>query len=244
MRSLSASDLLRIWELGQNKTAAEKGLLFLSIFCQEKTEAELAELSIGRRDALLLSMQERVFGRRMEGLATCPSCGQRLEMSFSASEIRTTPEETPERELSVGVDEYEVSLRLPNSLDLMAISDLNDLDAATQALTRRCLLRASHQGIETSFDLLPEAVLDAAQERMIQTDPQADVRLALSCPECGHRWQEAFDILSFLWQEIDAWSCRILNDVHTLASAYGWSESEILAMSAWKRQAYLNLVSQ
>lgn len=222
----------------------EKGLLLLSSFCPEKTQGELAGLSIGHRDALLLSFQEQVFGPKMEGLATCPLCGQRLEMSFSALEIRANPEDEPERELAVGVDEYEVHLRLPNSLDLMAISDLEDLDAATQALTRRCLMRVCHQGMEISLDLLPEMVLNAAQEKMTQADPQADVQIALCCPACGHRWQEAFDILSFLWQEIDAWACRTLNDVHVLASAYGWSESEILAMSAWKRQAYLNLVSQ
>jgi len=87
-------------------------------------------------------------------------------------------------------------------------------------------------------------VLNAAQEMMTQADPQADVQIALCCPACEHKWQEAFDILSFLWEEIDAWVYRTLNDVHVLASAYGWSESEILAMSAWKRQAYLDLVSQ
>ena len=244
MRSLSASGLLSIWELGQHKTAAEKGLLLISCFCPEKMESELAELSIGRRDALLLSLQEQVFGQRMEGLATCPICGQCLEMSFSCSEIRAPFEEAPERELSVNVDGCVLSLRPPSSLDLMAISGLDDLDAATQALTKRCILGACYQGTETSLDQLPEAVLKAAQQRMDQADPQADVRLALCCPECGHRWQEAFDILSFLWLEIVAWAYRILNNVHTLASAYGWSESEILAMSPWKRQVYLNLVGQ
>jgi hypothetical protein len=235
---------MSIWEQGYYRMPVEKGLLLLSSFCPEKTQAELAGLSIGRRDALLLSLQEQLFGPRMEGLATCPLCSQRLEMSFSALEIRVNPENVPERELSVGIDEYEVHFRLPNSLDLMAISDLDDLDVATQALTGRCLMGVSHQGVEISSDLLPEVVLNAAQEMMTQADPQADVQIALCCPACEHKWQEAFDILSFLWEEIDAWVYRTLNDVHVLASAYGWSESEILAMSAWKRQAYLDLVSQ
>jgi hypothetical protein len=33
-----------------------------------------------------------------------------------------------------------------------------------------------------------------------------------------------------------------LRDVHELASAYGWRESEILALSPQRRQAYLELV--
>ncbi|HSB10234.1 MAG TPA: phage baseplate protein, partial [Blastocatellia bacterium] len=31
--------------------------------------------------------------------------------------------------------------------------------------------------------------------------------------------------------------------VHTLASAYGWRESDILNLSPWRRQLYLTLVN-
>ena len=64
---------------------------------------------------------------------------------------------------------------------------------------------------------------------------------ALYCPECGHRWHATFDIVSFFWSEIDAWAYRTLHQVHRLASAYGWREADILAMSPWRRQFYLSL---
>jgi hypothetical protein len=165
-------------------------------------------------------------------------------MSFSSKDILAMPGIEPAQDLSVEIGDYVVRFRLPNSLDLMAISDLNDLDAATQALVGRCLLWASHKGEEVSIDALPEIVLEEALKRMSESDPQADVQLTLSCPECEHKWQTAFDILHFLWKEIDAWALRTLHDVHVLASAYGWSEAEILAMSNWRRQVYLELVNQ
>ena len=77
---------------------------------------------------------------------------------------------------------------------------------------------------------------------MAEVDPQADVQMDLTCPACGHQWQALFDIESFFWREISAWANRILREVHALASAYGWRESDILSMSTWRRQTYLNLI--
>lgn len=243
-RSLSSSELLKVWEQGQGEKPMQRGLMLLAAFCTNETPEDLARLSIGRRDALLLSVREQVFGPKFSGLARCPRCGQRLEMSFSSEDIRAAPGVEPDQDLSLDIGDYAVSFRLPNSLDLMAISDLKDLDAASQALTRRCLLVASHEGEEISVDALPEKVLEATLKRMNESDPQANVQLNLSCPECDHKWQSAFDILSFLWKEIDVWALRTLHDVHKLALAYGWSETEILAMNDWRRQVYLELVNQ
>jgi uncharacterized protein (UPF0212 family) len=189
-------------------------------------------------------MREEIFGPKFSGLASCPECGEQLETGFRSEEIRATPSSEPGQDLSVDIDGYVMHFHLPNTLDLMAVSGLKDLSESTQALLRRCLLEARFKGKEAAFDELPEVVLDEAQIHMNESDPQADVQLNLTCPECGHNWRTAFDILSFLWKEIDVWALRTLNDVHVLASAYGWSEAEILAMSSWRRQVYLELVSQ
>jgi hypothetical protein len=50
-------------------------------------------------------------------------------------------------------------------------------------------------------------------------------------------------VVSFFWMEVESWAYRILRQVHALASAYGWSEGDILAMSPWRRQFYLEMVS-
>ena len=76
---------------------------------------------------------------------------------------------------------------------------------------------------------------------MARADPQADVTFSITCPACGHAWQAIFDIVSFFWREVNAWSYRLLYEVHLLASAYGWREADILAMSPWRRQCYLEM---
>ncbi len=82
----------------------------------------------------------------------------------------------------------------------------------------------------------------AVEDRIAALDPQADIQLALSRPACGHRWQAAFDILSFLWTELGEWAARTLRDVHRLALAYGWSERDILALSPVRRRHYLGML--
>ena len=84
---------------------------------------------------------------------------------------------------------------------------------------------------------------DAIAAEMEKADPQANVQLALDCADCGHRWLSGFDIVPFLWSEIDNWARRVLREVCALASAFGWREADILAMSAGRRQLYLQMIA-
>ena len=86
--------------------------------------------------------------------------------------------------------------------------------------------------------------MTAVAERMAEADPHAGIELALSCPGCGHHWLAPFDIAQFVWSEVDAWARRTLYDVHVLAGAYGWRESDVLALSPRRRQLYLEMVDQ
>lgn len=244
MRALSASELLGVWEQGRGQQPVQRALTLLAAACPETSPDVLAKLSVGRRDAHLLTLREWTFGLQLVSLATCPGCGECLELTFNVADIRVIPEAERAEEFSLSTAGYELRFRLPDSLDLAAIVDCKDAATARHLLLTRCLLAAYHNGAECSVDHLPADVEEALVEGMAQADPQGDVRLALSCPLCGHQWQAAFDIVLFFWSEINAWASRILREVHTLASAYGWREVDILAMSPWRRQCYLEMVSR
>jgi len=89
---------------------------------------------------------------------------------------------------------------------------------------------------------LPSEVIEAVSAAMAEADPLADIEISISCPSCRHGWQAAFDIVSFLWNEIESWVWRIMSDVHALASAYGWRERDVLELSPTRRQFYLEMV--
>lgn len=50
------------------------------------------------------------------------------------------------------------------------------------------------------------------------------------------------DTAALLWDEISIRAGALLQEVHRLASSYGWSEEQILALSATRRAHYLALV--
>jgi hypothetical protein len=108
-------------------------------------------------------------------------------------------------------------------------------------LLRRCVLDATRDGAPADAADLPDGVQARITEVCAEADPRADVRLDLPCPGCGHRTKALLDIAAALWAELDGWARGILLDVHLLASAYGWTEPDVLALSPLRRRYYLEL---
>jgi hypothetical protein len=242
MHTLSAPELLDVWERGNVQSSVNQALSLLLAACPEASADSLTKLNIGERDSRLLTLREWTFGSQLIGIATCPDCRERLEMTFNVADIQVTPESGPTGELTIDVAGYDVRFRLPNSMDLAAIADYKDSGRAREQLLENCLLSVHRNGEEVPSDHLAASLVDAIVERMAEADTGADVELALSCPSCRHQWHATFDIVSFFWSEITAWVYRILREVHTLSLAYGWREADILAMSPWRRQFYLERV--
>jgi len=247
MRSLSAWELLNVWEWGQAQPAVQRALALLAAAYPDTSPDALATLSIGERDARLLSLREWAFGPRLDSVTSCPGCGERLELHFQVADLRATAAQASAGAEATGpfslkVADYKVRFRLPNSLDLSALAERGDLAQSRGLLLGRCLLSVRRNGEEAALDQLPDDVMDAIVKRMAEVDPQADVQLVMTCPACDHCWQMAFDIVSFFWKELDAWAHHTMRQVHTLASAYGWREADILAMSPGRRHYYLRMV--
>lgn len=242
MRSLSAHELLHIWEWGQTQHPIDRALSLLAVACPELTPEQLAQLSIGQRDAQLLTLREGLFGSQLTSLITCPQCGERLEIQLEAQDLRVAAEAISPAILTTHVEDCTVEFRLPNSYDLAAIARYADPQQAQQSLLERCILQVSDnlEGISTGE--LPANLADAIAAQMAQADPQADMQLANECPICQCQWQTTFDILAFLWSEINTWAQRLLGEVHLLASVYHWHEADILAMSPNRRALYLEMI--
>jgi hypothetical protein len=242
MRAPSASDLLRAWEQGAGLPLVRRALGLLAAGSPGTPLDELAGLTIGQRNARLLDLRERTFGGDLVAVAECPSCGGRVEAAFHPSAIRAGDVVRPEV-CTCDVRGHTIEFRLPDTRDLEACGDLEAVDAARDALLRRLVLRVVRDGEPLGPDALPEDVIAALAAEMDRVDPNADIRLAFACPHCAGGFEAGFDIGSFFWDELEAWVARMLADVHQLASAYGWSERDILEMSAWRRQAYLRLLA-
>ncbi|WP_447979259.1 phage baseplate protein [Candidatus Nitrospira bockiana] len=237
----SAGELLDVWEAGQSLPPVQRALALLMLARPDVPHERLAERTIGRRDADLLSLREYLFGPLIVALAHCPGCLERFEWRFTTDDIRMSE---PEDEVfHVQADRYVVRARAANSLDLLS-ADTACVSAPDRAVIVQCILEARRDDAPVAPEELPDAVVNVVADRMSEADPQAEVSIAMRCPACAHEWQALFDVAAFLWRELGVWATRALDEVHTIASAYGWTEHEILAMSAARRQRYVSMIEQ
>ncbi len=201
----------------------------------------LAQLPVGERDRRLLALRVAKLGDRLDCETVCPACGERLELALVASALACAPVE-PGGTSVLEHGDWRIRFRLPTSADLAACIGE---PATGRALLARCVVEAEHhappRATPTPVQALPDDLHDALAARMAELDPQADVRLALDCPTCGHGWQADLDIGGFVLAEVDVHVSRLLGEVHGLASAYGWRESDILALGPARRRRYLEL---
>lgn len=241
MRALSAGELLGVWERGLAQSPAQRALVLLAVALPDLPIEELARLTVGERDTRLLSLREETFGPQLESLTSCPACAERLEFQITTSDLRAS--ELPNKELfQMSAAGYAVEFRLPTALDVASLDPAGDPATNRRLLLQRCVLGARCGDAEIPAAELPDEAVAALTQRMAAADPQADLQLSLACPECQYTWQAPLDIVSYFWSEVQAWSTRLLREIHALASAYGWNEAEVLALSSWRRRAYLELI--
>jgi len=241
MRDLSAHNVLEIWEWSQSQHPVNRALGLLYVACPEFSWQQLATLSIGQRDAYLLALRERIFGETLQMCSKCQHCGETLEFDMSTHAV-SAKNQSVEAEYSIEIQNMFIRYRLPNSIDLFSIAQELEDDKAGDVLLQRCLIDVTIRGEPADKEKLPEDVVIALGDHMLECDPQAEILLNIDCPACDQNGHALFDINSYLWSEFVDFARRLIQQVSMLARVYGWSEKDILSMSAWRRQFYQELL--
>jgi hypothetical protein len=245
MGALRADDIVRIWELGHGRSPVDQAVGVLSAAFPLRTAEELRRLSLGQRNALLLAVRESLFGSELEAYSECNNCGKPLEFSLSSAALRgDLPAGDSSAEFDLAAEGFVVRFRPLNSFDLVAVSSCETVEAGRQLLVKRCVLAAQKEHETIAVNDLPAEVVEYLASRLSECDPQAEILIDLACPVCDFRWELSFDIASFFYAEITVQAQRLLREVHALARAYAWKESDILALSAQRRRYYLEMLGQ
>lgn len=226
MVALSEAELLAIWEAAAGRPPLARALVLATAAGADP--AGIADERIGRRDTYLLSLRERCFGPVYDCVVNCPGCRAELELQLAAEDVRSIEDTGP---TTCSADGVEVTFRAVTTRDLLSV--VGSADPRRQVIT----------GCVNEPVALSDSGLDVISAAMAAHDPQAAVSIDLDCAICGHRWVAPFDIAGYLWAELSAAAGRIVRDVHALASAYGWSEADVLAVSPLRRRHYLELAA-
>lgn len=243
MIELTDRELLLFWEKAFHQPLIERCLLLLAAAYPDCDLQKAASLSIGNRDARLVELREKLFGPVLRNTANCPACDQRIEWETPVSAFKLQPVngDVAERELELAYEGNPVVFRLPNSRDVLEVLKVDDDNLKADLLVRKCILETALP--VKQMETVPEELRRAITQKMAEQDPQADITLNIQCPECNYRWTLVFDIMQYLWTEINDRTVKLLQDIYLLANTFGWSERSILDMSRFRRNLYVNMIN-
>ena len=92
MIALSDQELLSVWDAARSVSSAMRPAALLETLDGDENAARLP---IGARDRRLLALREELRGSAFEGIADCPACGTRVELSFDTPPQSDQPDQSP-----------------------------------------------------------------------------------------------------------------------------------------------------
>ncbi|UQX88105.1 hypothetical protein M6D93_17690 [Jatrophihabitans telluris] len=237
MLILDERRLLGAWEAGLFAGPVQRALSLASA-ASGLPCGELARWPLGRLDSLLLDVRRNCFGSELTCAVGCPHCGDQLELVFAVEDLYVRPalwSQDEEAEHHVRLGDRTLRCRAVTSEDLLALPPDQPAELVRNQLATRCLL-------DPLDDDGGPGQWAEIERQLAELDPQSDLSVRLTCESCAHGWDAPFDIGLYLWAEVDAYARRLMYQVHRLATGYGWTEADVLAVGPARREFYLEAV--
>lgn len=232
MRTISAAGLLALWERGASRHPLDRSALLYACARPDQPIDAIADLPLGEINARLLELRAAWFGDRVAAHVDCEHCGERLGLTVAVHELLRPVNGSQPREVTVAG----LRCRPPSLRDLAAIAGEQDRVRGAQRLLARCLI----EGDDSTVD---DERLREVEDALEEIDPDADFAFDVHCEACGRSGAAQLDPGALLWDDVSARARALLEEVHQLAFAYGWSERDILALTPERRASYLSMVA-
>lgn len=205
--------------------------------CGSPREAEFWwSQSVGARiGALLRLLAETDSIDHLRLLAHCsqPACAERFEFELPIAVLRdfVPNSETVQVLLNGGKP---LLLRRPNGRDLHNWNSLRlqTRQAAIDAMLKSLVVEG--QATPDDEPVLTEALSDL--------DPLVAFTASCACPVCRSTNDVRVDLEEIVLARLRRKQRALLREIHTLASRYGWTEAEVLAIPPYRRAHYLTMI--
>ena len=176
----------------------------------------------------------------------CSRCGVAFDISVTLSALPAKPAGPGFPYAPARTSQGTFRVHAPNGEDQEAIVNVDDPAAARRCLAGRCIVerledderRRSTGQPAVDVSALSEEDLSAIDTALESVCPELAVGARAVCPECDAVQEVPVDPYLCLRRS----PSEIYLDVHVLASAYHWSEPQILALPRSRRKRYLSLV--
>jgi hypothetical protein len=207
-----------------------------SIADQQAPDQEIgnwSSLTVTDFEILLLRVREMVIGGTVSSDVACPTCRERVEISFRIGDYIAAIRPNTPRGVARGSRDGWLVLdgaewRLPLVADLLVV---RDAPAPGPALRALCQAPGT-----------PPRMRSRIERAISRMAPEVTGHVGGACPSCGATLEALFDVTTFVVAELRRVAAGVYAEVHALAAAYGWSEAAILALPGARRRRYAELV--
>lgn len=204
---------------------------------------ELARLTVGDRERLLLAVCTRLLGAETDLVVTCPSCKSVVEVPIRFRDLVSAQPDSSDRRcvLTTQGGTWAAEVAPPTGEALERTLGLGEESA--RRLLESCLTALfDAQGQAVAREDLPEGCEAELAEKLLALDPLAECRIAVECPHCAANFETLLDGYALLKGAFGN-STALYGDVYRMARAYHWSEADILALPLAKRAQYLAIAA-
>jgi hypothetical protein len=198
--------------------------------------AELLAWPVSRRLQGLLAVTIATRGGDWSLTATCAArhCGAPMDLPLDLQAFRREAE--PAHTTCALPDGRRLEVAVPTGDDQIAW--LAAGDAEPGAIVGRLVSRPS------DADDVPQPWLAPIEAALEAADPLTTLEIETVCPECGVAVSIPLDLEARCLALLAAEQPRLIDDIHALATAYHWSEAEIIAIPPARRRQYLARINR
>jgi hypothetical protein len=197
------------------------------------------ELSLGKRIECLLVLALGGADDTLRFPFKCVGCAEELEFEVTLAEIAALQSEADAVEIvGVQLGGQRIELQKFSGGDQETLSTVVFHDELEAAMEMISTLLVDPDAIEP----LGSSDVEAIEEAMEVADPLVNFNCRVTCGECGRPNDDDIDLLETALGMLGRAQRRLILSIHRLALHYHWSEREILAVPAWRREQYLELI--
>ena len=224
---------LELWEsLESSETRPKKITQILDIaFELGGEDRSSAHLCSADRDFLLSKYALSQGITHLWLSSTCPDCETQFDVPVDLEGLPIKPAGSDYGTLTFEWEHKSYKCHIPTGSDLAQISERPPKDALV-ALVKLCF----DEDLPENLNI--ESILKDLDKVLEATAPEIPTSINAACPDCGAEAKLDFDIAKAVIETFE----NPLEDVHDIASAYHWNETQILQLPRSRRQTYLKLI--
>ena len=164
-------------------------------------------------------------------MSSCPACDAAVDVDVDLAEVLAClpPVDTDYAdEYVLGHGDYVVRYRLPTTADLLSAADADD---PAVRIAARCVSSIEKSGAAVVLaDAPPTCWQKSASTCPRQTRPLTSGWVS-DAPNAQPNGRALLDVTAIFHAELTGAALQIISEIDELASRYGWSEQQILALT-------------